>query len=120
MTDNSVSKQQAAFAADLIAQGYTAEHAGKAARQAFPTPAQARMAQIRAAKNGRATQTATTGGGVTATFPAGYHTPQGRAAIAQAASRNNRERWARVRELGLRSLHDLAKWEAIQREQATA
>ena len=118
MTDNSTAKRQAAYAAQLIEQGYTAEHAGKAARQAFPTPAQARMAQVRAAKTRphirRLSQPPA------ASVNEGYHTPQGRAAIAQASSRNNQARWARVRELGLRSLHDLAKWEAMQREQVQA
>lgn len=111
MTDNSVSRRQAAYAAQLIEQGYTAEHAGKAARQAFPTPAQARMAQARAAKNGRATQTATTGGGDTATSRAGYHTPAGLASMRAAVTADSKKRWARVRELGLKNLKDLSAYE---------
>lgn len=58
MTDNSASKQQAAYAAQLIEQGYTAEHAGKAARRAYPTPAQTRKAQARTAKTKGKAQTA--------------------------------------------------------------
>lgn len=96
MTDNSASKRQAAVVAALMSQGYSQAHSIKVAKQLHPTPAQARMAQARAAKVRPA---------------AGRHTTAGLKSIAAASSASNKARWARVRELGLKNLKQLAQYE---------
>lgn len=121
MTDDSRSKLQAAATATLMEQGYGQAHAAEVARRWYPTPAQDRMAKARAAKavrNGAASATTESGGMaqtvvISQAVPArgGYHTPEGRKHIGAAASSGNKARWARVRELGLRNLKELAQYD---------
>jgi hypothetical protein len=80
MADKSRAKLQAAYAAQLLAQNYTPEHAAEASRRAYPTPSQAKA----------------------------MRPPNASTAALKA-------RWARVRELGLSTLSELARYDAAQR-----
>lgn len=124
MTDNSASKQQAAVVAQLMDQGYSQQHAAKVAKTWFPTPAQARMAQVRAAKHTASSAPSATNGYGTpsedGTSSTVYRTRKGTTRVLTAAGRqgiseDTKRRWALAKELGLRSLGELKAYEQATR-----
>jgi hypothetical protein len=106
MTDNSASRKQAEAVAELMEQGYDQPHAAKVAKQWHPTPAEARMAQARAAKASR--------NGAQPKSVKEHWTPEGKARVAAANSATTKARWAKVRELGLHSLSELTRYESLK------